>query len=349
MTRTALLTSVAILLASQPAAAQASGEVAAHFGQATRLMEDRLFGEAAAEFEKALAADPNNDNVRIAYATSLFEQERNDEARKQWEIERQRLGTWLGLEYYLGRLDLRDNNFTSAIRRLQPLESNPAFPKTSLYLGLAYLSSNQPAKALESLERAAKNDPHDPEVHYRLGRVYFVAGRTDDAEREYKLYREWREIQRTVEEDGHLCMDALRTQPIAEARAICQKIADPHDPRRLILLGQLYAGAGAYLDAVGPLQQAVDLDPKSFEGWHFLGLSLYGLHRYPEAVEPLEKAAALNPHYFDTLNLLAKTLHLLGNDRAALPVLERAHTLNPGDAALTAVLERMRAALQPKP
>lgn len=349
MTRTALLTSFAIVLGAQPAAAQASAEVAAHFGQATRLMEDRLYGEAAAEFEKALAADPNNDNVRIAYATCLFEQERNDEARKQFEIERRRMGTWPGLEYYLGRLDLRDNNFTSAIRRLQPLESNPAFPKISLYLGLAYLSSSQTDKALESLERAARTDPHDPEVHYRLGRVYFVTGRTDDAEREYKLYREWRDIQRTVEEDGHLCMDALRTQPIAQARAICQKIADPNDSRRLTLLGQLYAGAGAYADAIGPLQQAVNLDPKSFEGWHFLGFSLYGLHRFSEAVKPLENAAALNPQYFDTLNLLAKTLHLLGNDAAALPVLERAHKLNPDDAALTAVLERMRAALKPKP
>ena len=70
---------------------------------------------------------------------------------------------------------------------------------------------------------------------------------------------------------------------------------------------------------------------------------MYGLRRYQEAVPPLENAVALNPRYFDGLNLLAKTYHLLGNDSAALPLLERAHSLNPSDHAVGAVLERMRA------
>jgi tetratricopeptide (TPR) repeat protein len=143
-------------------------------------------------------------------------------------------------------------------------------------------------------------------------------------------------------------MDALRARPITQAREICRRLADPNDSRRLILLGQLYAEAGAFADAVDPLQLAVNLDPKSFEAWHYLGLSLYGLHHYQEAVKPLENAAALNPQFFDTLNLLAKTLHVLGNDAAALPILERAHNLNPGDANVTGALERMRAGLKAK-
>src|ERR1039458_10476703 len=75
-------------------------------------MQDRLFSEAAAEFEQALAVDPNNDEVRIRYATCLFAQQRDGEARKQFEIERQRLGDRPGLNYYLGRLDLRDRKST---------------------------------------------------------------------------------------------------------------------------------------------------------------------------------------------------------------------------------------------
>ena len=35
----------------------------------------------------------------------------------------------------------------------------------------------------------------------------------------------------------------------------------PTDPRRLILVGQLYTDAGAFSDAVEPLQLAVKLDP----------------------------------------------------------------------------------------
>ena len=343
---------VALLFAWSGACAQLSVDRAAataHAGKALQLMQDLRYSEAAAEFEHALAADPGNDAVRIQYATCLFVQERDDEARRQFETERQRVGDQPGLNYYLGRLDLRGGDTTSAIRRLQPLATNRVFPKASFYLGLAYLAAGKQAQALPSLELAAKNNPADPETHYRLARVYTMAARTEDANREYKIYRDARETQRLVEEEGHACMDALRNQPISQGREVCQKIADPNDSRRMLLLGRLYAGSGAFAEAVEPLRVAVKLDATSFDAWHNLGLSLYWLHRYQEALPALQQAAALNPQFFDTLNLLAATFHALGNDTAALPVLERAHSLNPGDQKLNSALEQMRTARREKP
>jgi Flp pilus assembly protein TadD len=348
--RAVLAACFVLLLGTRGATAQppARGDAASHVGKAVRLMQDRLFREAAVEFEQALASDPNNDVVRIQYATCLFAQERNDEARKQFEIERQKLGDRPGLTYYLGRLDLRANDFTSAIRRLAPLEKDPALSDVSLYLGVAYMSAGQQARALECLERAARNNPRDPQVHYRLGRVYSMAGRADDADREYKLYRDWQESQRVAEQDGRECKDALRNQLIAQARIVCQRIADPNDPRRLILLGQLYSENGAFSDAIEPLRQAVRLEPESFEAWNSLGLSLFWLKRYREALPALRKAADLNPQFFSTLTMLASTLHALGDDAAALPVLERAHNLNPDDARVASGLEQLRATLKGK-
>ena len=318
-------------------------EATAHAGKAALLMQSYQYGEAAAEFERSLAADPGNDEVRIQYATCLFAQARNDEARRQFETERKRLGDLPGLAYFLGQLDLRANDFSAALDRLRPLLTNPAFPKASFYVGLACLSEGKQGEALEFLERAARDNPDDPEVHYRLGRVYSVAGREEDANREYKTYDDTREMRRLVEEDGHACTDALQEQPIAQAREVCQRIADPKDARRMLFLGRLYAGKGAFAEAVEPLQASAKLDPNSFDAWQSLGRSLYWLRRYQEALPALEKAAALNPGFFDTLNLLAATYHALGNDSAALPILERAHALNPGDVKLAAALERMRA------
>ena len=338
-----------LLLAVQMAGSQAlanTTDAMAHAGRAGQLMQSRRYSEAAAEFEQALAADPNNDAVRIQYASCLFAQERNEDARKQFEMERKRLGDKPGLNYFLAQLDLRADRFDLAIQKLEPLATNPAFPKASLYLGLAYMAEGEQGKALTSLELAAKNNPSDPEPHYRLGRVYSMAGRSEEAAREYKIYDGARETQRLVEEEGHKCMAALREQPLNQAREVCQKIADPSDARRMLLLGQLYVGSHAFPDAVEPLRTAVRLEPDLFDGWQNLGLSLYWLHRYREALPALEKAAELNPQFFDTLNLLAATYHALGNDAAALPVLERAHTLNPGDEKLTRALERMRAKQQ---
>jgi len=332
------------VLSWAPAQVPTKPEAAAHIGKAVRLMQDRLLGEAAAEFEQALALDPENDEVRIQYATCLFAQERNGDARKEFEFERKRLGELPGLNYYLGRLDLRANDSASAIRRLTPLESNPAFPKASLYLGLAYLAAGQLTRAVESLERAARANPRDPEVHYRLARVYSMSGRTTEADREYQFYRDSRENQRLADQNGHECTVALKTQPIAQARAICNRIADPNDARRLILLGQLYCENGAFSDALEPLRRAVQLEPESFEAWQYLGLSLFRLGRYQESLAPLRRSAGLNPRYFNSLVLLASALHALGDDAAALPVLEQAHELNPQDTAVAARIEQLRAA-----
>jgi tetratricopeptide (TPR) repeat protein len=199
---------------------------------------------------------------------------------------------------------------------------------------------------MQNLELAATKNPRDPDVHYRLARLYSMADRNGDAEREYAVYQSARANQRIVEQESPLCMDALRTQPVEQARVVCERIGEPRDSSRLVLLGRLYAEAGAYADAIAPLRQAVALEPAAFEAWHYLGLSLYGLKRYPEALEPLRKAVDLNPEFFDSVNLLSKTLYALGDFEAALPALERAHNLNPSDTQLTAVLERLRTAVK---
>jgi tetratricopeptide (TPR) repeat protein len=321
----------------------------AHAGNAVRLMQERRFADAAAEFETALASDPNNDSLRLQYATCLYAAERNDQARQQFEIEQKRLGAKPGISYYLGILDLRTNKYAAAIATLKPLEGDPAFPKAPFYLGMAYLGAGQTGAAMDSLQLAAKNNPHDTDVHYRLARLYTAAGRSQDADLEYKLYRGARETERIIEEQVPPCMEALRTQPLPQAKTVCAPIGDPNDSNRLTLLGRLYTDAGALTEAIEPLQQAARLDPKSFEAWQYLGMSFYGLKRYSDALEPLKRAEALNPRYFDVVNLLARTLYAMGDYKSALPVLERAHNLNPDDAQLAGVLDRLRKTLAAKP
>jgi Flp pilus assembly protein TadD len=323
-------------------------QTAMHVGRATRLMEDRLFVEAGAEFELALSGDPADNRVRLQYGACLFAQGRNDDARRQFEEVRRKMGDSPALHYYLGRLDLLAENYGAAIEELRAIETNAAFPRAALYLGLAYISAGRLEEGTRRLEREKASNPRDAQVHYRLGRAYSMAGREEDAEKEYKLYRECRADSKTTERDVRACAAALQAHPVAEARPVCQAIADPNDPDRLVLLGQLYGESGAFAEALDPLQRATRLDPGSFEAWHDLGLSLFRLSRYADARAPLERAAALNPNFFETLNLLAATLYVLGDDAAALPVLERAHTLRPDDSQIAAALEQIRAAQKQK-
>jgi tetratricopeptide (TPR) repeat protein len=322
--------------------------VEAHLGRGAKLMQDQLFDAAAGEFEKALAIDPTDVRARYQYAVCLLTVGRNDEARHEFERVRKQAGELPPVTYYLGRLDLLANDYASAIKRLGSVAENPPLPDTAFYLGVAYISAGNVAAGTKWLERAVKLMPRDYKVHYRLARAYSAAGREQEASREYELYSRFRDEHKNTEKDVRACTTALRTEPRAAAREVCHRMYDPNDPDRLTLLGQLYGDAGAFNEALEPLQRAVRLDPASFEAWHNLGVTYFRLKRYREARQPLEKAVALRPEYYGSVVLLGATLYMLGDDEAALPVLEHAHRLNPGDAQTAAVLEKLRAARRAK-
>ena len=94
------------------------------------------------------------------------------------------------MTYYLGRLDLLANDYALAIKRLSSVAANPPFPDTAFHLGVAYLSSGDTENGIKWLERAAKLQPTDYKVHYRLARAYSTAGRQQEAAGEYKLYNQ---------------------------------------------------------------------------------------------------------------------------------------------------------------
>lgn len=322
--------------------------VEAHLGKGTQLMQDQLFEAAAGEFEQALVVNPGDPRAHFQFAVCLLALGRNDEARGQFEQVRKLAGESRYVTYYLGRLDLLSNDYTSAIQRLGSVAGDPPSPDTAFHLGVAYISSGDVTAGIKWLERAAKLLPRDYRVHYRLARAYSSAGRDQDADREYGLYTQFRDAHKNTEKDARDCTGALHTGPPAAARDVCHRMFDPNDPEKLTLLGQLFGDAGASEEALDPLKRAVQLDPKSFDAWHNLGLTYFRLQRYTDARAPLETAVGLRPQFFGSVVLLGATLYMLGDDAAALPVLERAHRLNPGDAQTTAVLEKLRAEREKK-
>jgi len=318
-------------------------QIEAHLGKATQLMQQELFEAAANEFQQALAANPSDPRVHFEFAVCLLSLGRNDEARQHFELVRKLAGESRYLTYYLGRLDLLANDYPSAIRRLGSVVEDPPFPDTAFHLGVAHVSSGDVSGGIRYLERAAKILPRDYRVHYRLARAYATAGREQDAAREFDRYNRFRDEHKNTETEARACTTALHSQSIEAAREVCHRMFDPNDSEKLTLLGQLFGDAGVFDDALEPLKRAVQLDPKSFEAWHNLGVTYFRLQHYSEAREPLQTAVSLRPEFYGSVVLLGATLYMLGDDEAALPVLEHAHRLNPTDAQTTEVLEKLRA------
>lgn len=344
----AILSLLAVMAGVSPAQAQKAPKTEAdpHLSKGAQLMQEQLFEAAADQFQQALAVDPKNARARFEFAVCLLQLGRNDEARHQFEQLQKQTGESRYITYYLGRLDLLSDDYKPAIQRLGSVAEEPPFPDTAFYLGTAYISAGDVTSGITWLERAAKLLPHDYRVHYRLARAYSSAGREQDANHEYSLYAQYKDEHKHTEKDARDCSTALHSQPLEAAREVCHRMFDPSDPEKLTLLGQLFGDAGAFAEAVDPLQRAVQLDPGSFEAWHNLGLTYFRLQKYAEARAPLEKAVALRPDFYGSVVLLGATLYMVGDNDAALPVLEHAVRLNPADAQTAAILQKLRAERQ---
>ena len=85
--------------------------------------------------------------------------------------------------YYLGRLDIEDRNFESAIKNLDQAMAKPPFPDTAYYLGFAYFKQGDLPNAEKWLKEAQKINPRDPSIPYQLGFVYRKEGRQEEAEK----------------------------------------------------------------------------------------------------------------------------------------------------------------------
>lgn len=335
--------SVAILVCAFALAVAAHAQTAdatAHIGKGYEFVQSQRFAEAAEEFRAALKLDPSAVNARYQLAVALFALGDRDQSRQEFE----RVGAATkddpAVTYYLARLDILAGDNAQAVRRLERIAASPPFPDTAFYLGSAYLATGNLANATRWLRKAAKADPRDFRVHYRLARALHQSGDRAASEKEYALSTELRESYNETARQSTACTQALQTQPIAEARALCNRIFDPNDPDKLTMLGILYGENGKYEEAIEPLKRAAQLDPDSFEVFHNLGLTYFRLRRYAEARAPLEKAVSLRPDFFGSNAVLGATLYTLKDDDAAYRVLDFAHRLKPEDPDTAELLFR---------
>ncbi len=116
-----------------PAAVPVAGDTPeAHLGKGYEALKQDMYEAAVTEFRAALQLDPSLVlRARFPLAVALFESHKPDEARRELEAVRHEVGDHPNVLYYLGRLDLDDRNFESAIRNLNRAAAKPPFPDTA--------------------------------------------------------------------------------------------------------------------------------------------------------------------------------------------------------------------------
>jgi tetratricopeptide (TPR) repeat protein len=306
----------------------------AHLGRGYDALRDDRYEVAAAEFRAALKLDPKLAlRARFPLAVALFEMKRRDEARKEFETVRRETGDHPNVSYYLGRIDLDDQQFDSAIRSLSQAVANAPFPDTAYYLGFAYYKQGDLGAAEKWLREAAELTPHDSRVQYQLGVVYRKQGREEEAKQAMALSGEQHQRDSSETQLRLECGQKLDQIPHDEARAFCEQLYDPDDAEKLTKLGTIYGQHGDVEDALKPLRRAAELAAQSPQMQYNLALAYYQLSRFEEARAPLSNAVTRWPDIFQLAALYGAVLSKLGEDLPAYQALQHAHELNAQDPA----------------
>ena len=323
-----------LYLCGMPSVAMFGQDTAeSHLGKGYDALRQEQYDLAATEFRAALQFDPTLVmRARFPLAVALFELKQSADARREFEVVRRETGDHPNISYYLGRLDLEDQNFESAIRNLNQAIARPPFPDTPYYLGLAYFRQGDLASAEKWLKLAAKNNPRDSLAQYQLGLVYRKQGREEEGKKALALSAD---LRRQDAEENKLRMDCARKLdegPRTEARAFCQQLYDVGDADKLTRLGTLYGQHGDLDAALEPLRRAAELAPQSPQMQYNLAFTYYRLNRFVDARAPLARAVEKWPDIFQLNSLYGAVLLKLGEDVLACEALRRAYMLNPQDS-----------------
>ncbi len=324
----------------------------AHLGKGYDALKQDMYELAVNEFRAALQIDPSMVlRARFPLAVALFELHRSEEARRELEAVRHEVGDHPNVLYYLGRLDMEDRNFESAIRNLKEAATakpKPPFPDTAYYLGFAYFKRGDLAAAERWLKEAAGLNPRDARVQYQLGFVYRKEGREEDAKRALAASEELRRRDDSESKLRSECGKKLDQGSGEEARSFCDQLYTPDDAEKLTALGTLYGQHGDLEAALKPFRRAAELTPQSPQMQYNLALTYYQLNRFEEARASLVRIIELWPDLFQLNALYGAVLLKLGKDIAAYQALYHAQQLNPQDPGTTDLLYKITLVLARK-
>lgn len=123
-----------------------------HFGLGYLLWTQKIYPEAATEFQAELANDPSNTQSLL----------------------------------YLADTHIQMNQFDAARPLLEKvLKIDPSMALAHLDMGIIHAEDGDNEPALRELLIAEKQMPDDVNVHWRLGRLYRVMGKKDEAKAEF--------------------------------------------------------------------------------------------------------------------------------------------------------------------
>jgi tetratricopeptide (TPR) repeat protein len=157
-------------------------------GEALDQMKDNA--GATAMFRAAVKADPKQPNVHFGLGYLLWTQKIYPEAAQEFQAELANDPKHAQSMLYLADTDIQMNQFSDAGPLLESeIKIDPSFSLAHLDLGIVDVETGHNQEALNQFLVAEKMEPKDVNVHWRLARLYRTLGKSDLAKTEFDKAR----------------------------------------------------------------------------------------------------------------------------------------------------------------
>jgi tetratricopeptide (TPR) repeat protein len=292
--------------------------------------------EAIEQYERVRVIDPKNPDALLVLGALYGRQHDYGKAEEVLNaLVKAAPDSFMGY-YYLGRLGLESNSLAAAERSyLKALDLKPMFENAMIDLAFVYERRGDVAKAMSTYDRILTANPTSRVARGRLGRLYLLNNRYDDALAQFQEMKRLGQYDQDVRIEVGLIY--LEQDKVAEAiKELNQVLAeDPANERVKYYLATCYEekgdlteaqrlfrevgeGSDAYMDAQVHLafilqkqdklpeaeavvRHAIERLPSEPRLKLFLGALLEARQRYADALVVLKEGLALDPKSTDIL------------------------------------------------
>lgn len=163
--------------------------------EAEALESQGKWDDAAAEYRKILARNPNLPGIHYRLGRLFLSKpetpDSGEEAKKELQAELKIDPTNASAEFMLGEIARRAGAWEEAAQHFsRAARLDPGFSEAFLALGMSLSSAGKHTEAVAPLETYVKMQPADPAGHYQLGIAYSRTGEKAKAEHEMTVQRE---------------------------------------------------------------------------------------------------------------------------------------------------------------
>jgi tetratricopeptide (TPR) repeat protein len=155
------------------------------------------YAEALDEYHKALAIDPNLEHAHFLAGLALIRQGEPAQAAQEMRAALKLDPQDVSSKYHLAFSLIQMQQQQDALPLLREvIQQDPKHADAYYQLGKLQLEQGDTKSAISNLEAGTKFNPDGDYIHYQLALAYRRVARTEDAEREMKLYQAIKSRQR---------------------------------------------------------------------------------------------------------------------------------------------------------